>query len=139
MEIVYVLLVLAALAAAYFLFFRKAEPAQLAAPPLERKLPERRERREKVEREPRREPEREEKGETLEPEALEPDEERPGEDLELDSEGMPLEPMRPSISHVRDIAGLRRGLAKSRGEEGFFGRLKALLGVKKEISPEIAA
>ena len=139
MEIVYVLLVLAALAAAYFLFVRKPEPARLEAPAVERKLPERRERRDKVEREPRREPEREDKGETLEPEALEPDDERAGEDVEVDSEGMPLEPMRPSISHVRDIAGLRRGLAKSRGEEGLFGRLKALLGVKKEISPEIAA
>lgn len=37
-----------------------------------------------------------------------------------------------------DIEGLRRGLAKSRAPEGFFGRLKALLGGQKEISPALA-
>jgi fused signal recognition particle receptor len=34
---------------------------------------------------------------------------------------------------------LRRGLAKSRSEEGFFGRLRALLGGKKTIDTGVAA
>jgi fused signal recognition particle receptor len=37
----------------------------------------------------------------------------------------------------RDVEGLRKGLAKVREKEGFFGRLKALFGGKKEIDPEI--
>jgi fused signal recognition particle receptor len=37
----------------------------------------------------------------------------------------------------KDVEGLRRGLAKARAEEGFFGRLKALFVGKKEIDPRI--
>jgi len=37
-----------------------------------------------------------------------------------------------------DISGMRRGLARSREEGGFFGKLRDLLGTKKELSPEIA-
>ena len=50
------------------------------------------------------------------------------------------EPQRPSAPLSRrpkDVAGLRKGLAKSREKEGFFGRLKALFGGKKEIDPSI--
>ncbi len=39
----------------------------------------------------------------------------------------------------RDIEGLRRGLSKARGSEGFFGRLRALFTGKKEISADITA
>jgi fused signal recognition particle receptor len=39
----------------------------------------------------------------------------------------------------RDIEGLRRGLSKARGSEGFFGRLRALFSGKKELNPEIAS
>jgi fused signal recognition particle receptor len=139
MEIVYVLLVLAVLGAVYFLFFKKAEPERLPGPPAERKLPERREqRREKAEPEKARVPEREGKREAREAEPISPAE-AAADEFSVDSEEPLAEPVRPSISHVRDVAGLRRGLAKSRGEEGFFGRLKALLGAKREISPEIAA
>jgi fused signal recognition particle receptor len=38
----------------------------------------------------------------------------------------------------RDIEGLRRGLAKARGSEGFFGRLRALFTGKKELDQNIA-
>ena len=38
----------------------------------------------------------------------------------------------------RDIEGLRRGLAKARGSEGFFGRLRALFTGKKELNSDIA-
>lgn len=37
----------------------------------------------------------------------------------------------------RDVEGLRRGLAKTREKDGFFGRLKALFGGSKEIDPRI--
>jgi fused signal recognition particle receptor len=37
----------------------------------------------------------------------------------------------------RDVEGLRRGLAKVREKEGFFGRLRALFAGKKEIDPQI--
>ncbi len=45
---------------------------------------------------------------------------------------------RPSLRHVPDVGGLRQGLAKSRSESGFFGRLRALLVGKREMSPELA-
>jgi fused signal recognition particle receptor len=38
----------------------------------------------------------------------------------------------------RDISGLRTGLAKSRGDEGFFGRIRSLFASKPEINPELA-
>ena len=38
----------------------------------------------------------------------------------------------------KDVVGLRKGLAKARESEGFFGKLKALLGGRKEIDPRIA-
>jgi fused signal recognition particle receptor len=37
----------------------------------------------------------------------------------------------------RDVAGLRKGLAKAREKDGFFGRLRALFSGKKEIDPQI--
>jgi fused signal recognition particle receptor len=40
---------------------------------------------------------------------------------------------------ARDIEGLRRGLTRSRGTDGFFGRLVSLLSGKKEIIPELAS
>jgi fused signal recognition particle receptor len=130
MEIVYVLLAVAVLAGLYFLFIRKPQAPALP-PPKERALPERR-------REAKKEAARE--GRRAEPTA-------PGapalaekpEDGELAIEAeLPAEPSRPSITHVRDVQSLRRGLAKSRGDEGFFGRLRSLLTGKKEIGADIA-
>jgi fused signal recognition particle receptor len=46
---------------------------------------------------------------------------------------------RPSAELGRvDLLSLRRGLAKTRASEGFFGRLKALLTGRTQIAPEIA-
>jgi fused signal recognition particle receptor len=45
---------------------------------------------------------------------------------------------RRAFKEQRDVASLRTGLSKSRSEEGFFGRIKALLGKKATLSPEIA-
>lgn len=51
--------------------------------------------------------------------------------------GVPSGP--PSVAHVRNIDGLRRGLEKSRSKEGFFGRLLSLFAGKKEIDPSITS
>lgn len=45
----------------------------------------------------------------------------------------------PSVAHVPNVDGLRRGLEKSRGKEGFFGRLFSLFAGKKEIDPDITS
>jgi fused signal recognition particle receptor len=39
---------------------------------------------------------------------------------------------------LRDVAGLRSGLAKTRGAEGFLGKLASLFAGKKQIDPAIA-
>lgn len=41
----------------------------------------------------------------------------------------------PVAPRKKDVAGLRRGLAKARESEGFFGRLKALFVGRSEIDP----
>jgi fused signal recognition particle receptor len=41
----------------------------------------------------------------------------------------------PVAARKKDVAGLRRGLAKVRDSEGFFGRLKALFVGRSEIDP----
>ncbi len=46
-------------------------------------------------------------------------------------------PSRQPERGPRDIEGLRRGLSKARGSEGFFGRLRALFSGKKELGAEI--
>ncbi len=46
-------------------------------------------------------------------------------------------PSRAAMAHARDVDGLRRGLAKSREDGGFFSKLKALFAGKREIAPEL--
>ncbi len=128
--VIYIVVGIAVLAAIYFLFLRKSEPAQLPDKP---------------------EPKLAEKPKAAKPAAGKPAEKAPAkkdvaapvkaEDFpepepELD---VPIDvALRPSIPHTKDVAALRKGLAKSRDGEGFFGKLKALIGGKKEINPEIA-
>ncbi len=45
---------------------------------------------------------------------------------------------RVALEPSADVEGMRKGLAKSRESGGFFGRLRALFGGKKEIAEEIA-
>ncbi|MBX3181160.1 MAG: signal recognition particle-docking protein FtsY [Polyangiaceae bacterium] len=45
---------------------------------------------------------------------------------------------RPSLTSRRDLKSLRKGLARSRESEGFFGRLKALVTGRREVDPAIA-
>ncbi len=44
----------------------------------------------------------------------------------------------PAPGAVRDVAAIRKGLAKARSESGFLGRLASLFAGKKELDPEIA-
>ncbi|GMV16017.1 MAG: signal recognition particle-docking protein FtsY [Polyangiaceae bacterium] len=141
MEIVYVLVGIVALVAVYFLFLRKPEPEKLEAPP-KRELPEKKEEAAKKREEPKPRPAAEKAAAKAEP-AKEPEAGERAEpkiqeaEIPVEAEA-PAEPSRPSLTHARDVAGLRKGLAKSRSEEGFFGKLKALISGKKEISPAIA-
>jgi fused signal recognition particle receptor len=43
-----------------------------------------------------------------------------------------------SAAPMRDLAELRKGLSKARGESGFLGRLATLFAGKKELDPTIA-
>src|SRR6266545_2767849 len=44
----------------------------------------------------------------------------------------------PAPRAPRDVAAMRKGLAKARSESGFLGRLATLFAGKKELDPEIA-
>lgn len=46
--------------------------------------------------------------------------------------------LRPSRSPT-EIRELQRGLARSRSDEGLFGKLKSLLQIRKDISPDLVA
>ena len=48
------------------------------------------------------------------------------------------EPTPSRAPSEQDVRQLRQGLARSRGEEGFFGRLRSLLSGRAELSPELA-
>lgn len=139
MEVVYILIGLAVLVGIYLAFFRKREPAQLEAPRPEKKLPEKRapEKRAPPEKRP---PEKRppEKREALAEAPEAPAPEAPALEEEVPIEEEEAAELRPSLTHVRDVQSLRRGLAKSRSEEGFFGKLKALISGKKEINADIA-
>jgi fused signal recognition particle receptor len=137
MEFIYVVLALAVAVAAYLLFFRKKEEPALPAAASPSK--------QKSERAPA--PAKAESVKSKAAEAIEPDEApqparpsfRPAPPSRREPPpGKPGE--RPSAApKARDIGNLRRGLAKSREEGGFFGRLRALFAGKKELSPDLAA
>jgi len=141
---IYALLALVAVVAAYFLFFRKSEPAQLASRQPENESPPR--------------------AKSSAPAAADEDEEAPpasgiapskpsARPRAGDASPTPPRASQPPSSAARppppstrtparaprDIEGLRRGLSKARASEGFFGRLRALFSGKKELSPEIAS
>lgn len=147
MEIVYILVALLALVAGYFLFFKKSEPA----------LPSK-------EQKPSLAPKAESRKKPAPDEEEGDDEEAPKPPVESRTpEAKPLEakpsstpppPKRseapaaeptPTAHEVTDdrpsrivnVQSLRKGLAKSREAEGFFGRLKALLVGRKEIDAGI--
>jgi fused signal recognition particle receptor len=75
------------------------------------------------------------------PEAEEED--VPSDEDELGDERQEAEPKgakpppAPIARRKRDVAGLRKGLSKARESGGLFGRLRELLGGKKELDPTI--
>jgi len=132
----YVIIAIVALVAIYFLFLRKSEEA---APPsaLPGKKPS----------EAPAAPKQPSARPAVEPEA--PHEEvargpstRPAPEDEEALEAPPPPPSaraRRLLSQRTDVEGMRRGLARSRDAEGFFGKLRSLFGGRAEISPDIAA
>ncbi len=146
MTLVYILVAVVVLVGIYLIFSKKSEKPELKAAPEERKLGERKEAARKAKTaEPERKPQKADKDKPAEAAKAETAAEEakaeaePAAETEIPiEEEAPAAEARPSIEHVRDISSLRKGLAKSRGEEGFFGRLKALFGGKKEIGSEIA-
>lgn len=156
-EIVYVLGGLIAIAAIYFLFFRKSPesprelPSSEAEPPgrapesrqaepkkLEAKPP----RAEAAPREPRPEPKAQAPAPAAEPgparAATPAKPEPPAEPPAAEPPPPPSSTSgRPSLTPKRDVGGLRRGLARSREEGGFFAKLRSLLGGRKDLSPEV--
>lgn len=143
MEFIYVLLALALAVGAYFLFSRKKEEA---LPPREEPAPTK----QKSERAPapaRRESTKariaepapaEEAPASSEPEAVPSARPAPPSRREPPPSAKPVE-RASTPPKARDVSNLRRGLAKSRDAEGFFGRLRALFSGKKELSPDLAA
>ena len=144
---IYALLALVAVVAAYFLFFRKSEPAQLASRQPEKESPPRAkssapaaadaEADENEEAPPASgvapsKPSARQKAGDVSPTPPRASQPPPG--------ARPPPPStRTPARAPRDIDGLRRGLSKARASEGFFGRLRALFSGKKELSPEIAS
>lgn len=144
MEFIYVLLALALAAGAYFLFLRKKE--EPALPPRDDSAP--------APAKPAAAP-APTKPESVKAKAAEAVAEGTASsaaESERQPEARPSRPAPPSRREVarapdpatvapkpRDVSGLRRGLAKSREAEGFFGRLRALFVGKKELSADLAA
>jgi fused signal recognition particle receptor len=142
---IYALLALAvaAVAAAYFLFFKKGQPAELPPSSTKSHPPPPPSRATSARRAP--EPA---------PAATEPKAPTP-----LAKPASATTPASPEVAHTpaaagsrppprsargagraaRDIDGLRKGLSKARASEGFFGRLRALFSGKKELSADIAS
>ena len=146
MEFIYVLLALALAVGAYFLFSKKKE--EPALPPREQPAPSK-----KSERAPA--PAKAESVKSRSAEASPAEDAAPPAEPGARPSTRPAPPSRresaapaavakaperPSAPpKARDVSNLRRGLAKSREAEGFFGRLRALFSGKKELSPDLAA
>jgi fused signal recognition particle receptor len=136
MTIALIALALAVAVAAYFLFLKKGQPAELppstgkSAPPP----------RPKSAAPARVEPAAPDAGpaktDSVVSRAAPPVSSSPGPA----SAGRPAPPSRRGAERApRDVEGLRRGLSKARGAEGFFGRLRALFSGKKELGADITS
>jgi fused signal recognition particle receptor len=144
MEFIYVLLALALAVGAYFLFSRKKEEAlpPREQPSLSKQKSERAPAAAKAEPAKTRPAAATGEAATDEPPAR-PSTRPPPPSRRVDATAAAAAVRtaeRPSAPpKARDVSGLRRGLAKSREAEGFFGRLRALFSGKKELSPDLVA
>ncbi len=144
--LIYVVVGVAALAAIYFLFLRKSEDSKelpsAETRNLESKPATRGEEAPKA---------KAAKGKPEEPAPAKPKAEPPAKPVEPskpveggqdDSVDIPVDAddaeVSSSLTPRLDVKGLRKGLAKSRGEGGFFGKLKALLTGQRELDAGIA-
>ena len=132
MDIVLLIVLVVVLLGGYFLFSKKGTGNGAAAKAPPERLPNR--------REPARQPERVGAPARLEaePASAEPVvTSRPPPAAEPKRS----ESIRPSVAPPppSELESIRRGLSRSRSDEGFFGRLKAIFVGKREISPEITA
>ena len=137
-----VLLVAAAVGAVFWLTRKK--PEQLPPEEAPKPLPGKEKPRAKSERPPKPEAKPEAKAKP----------EKPAKQAEPKPEPKPIEPEvakapeprvetprrdipAPLPTPKKDVEGLRKGLTKARGKEGFFGRLRSLFAGKKELDPAL--
>ncbi|HEY2406363.1 MAG TPA: signal recognition particle-docking protein FtsY [Polyangiaceae bacterium] len=135
---IYVLIALAAVVIAYFLFFKKSEPEQL--PPGAPKAPAAKKAKSEAPPAAGKKDESKRPAPTSVSEPPPPPSRSP---TPPSARGAAV-PSPPSSRAGRaapaaDIESLRRGLSKARAEDGFFGKLRTLFSGKKELSPEIAS
>ncbi len=136
----FVIIALIVVVAIYFLFVRKPEApsppsskAQPALAPKEDAAPKR------ESRKPEAAPREAAKAASVRPETA-PSEPAPAAEPPAAPERpAPEAPARRLFSRRADVDSLRRGLARSRESEGFFGKLKSLFGGRPEIDQAIAA
>jgi fused signal recognition particle receptor len=132
--VVYVLIAVVAVVLVYFLFFRKSEAPAVSAPSAEPKLERKAAKAGPAapttaatptqEASPPPPPSRKARESIPAPRAHEP---------------APLVSQPPPGERQVLIEGMRRGLAKSRESEGFFGRLRALIGGKRELDASLVS
>jgi fused signal recognition particle receptor len=132
----YVVIGIVALVALYFLFFRKSEaPTSLPAAPRASIPPPK-------PTQPQRESREAEKSEAPKPHTPAPPAVAHAERVSAappppSSRKEAERTSRPFLSKRTDVERLRRGLARSREEGGFFGKLRNLFGAKPEISADL--
>jgi len=127
MEFIYVILALAVAVGAYFLFLRKKD--EPALPPKAESVKSKVAEAVSTDAAPGASEQRDGRPST-----------RPAPPSRRDAAAATKSADRPSAPPKRrDVSNLRRGLAKSRDAEGFFGRLRALFVGKKELSPDLVA
>jgi fused signal recognition particle receptor len=131
---IYVLIAVVAVAVLYFLFFRKKEAPAVEPKAPERKLEPKRAEPKRAEPKPGTEPEAGAAAQEVSPPP--PPARKPS--VPAPATAVPEPSIPPPGARDVEIQGLRKGLAKSRGSEGFFGRLKALLGGKRELDVTLA-
>jgi fused signal recognition particle receptor len=142
LQILIIIGIILAVLIAYLVLRKKPEP-ELDAAPEPQKLPEKRAPKAEAKEDkrpstpsakPKETAKADKKAKPREAEPSEPpvDEEEPEEPSEK-----PAARPEPLAKRKPDVEGLRKGLAKARQREGFFGRLKALFVGRKEIDPGI--
>jgi fused signal recognition particle receptor len=139
----YVLIALVAIALVYFLFLRKKAPPALEskAAPSERKVEAKRPEPKRAEPKSASQAPAESGAQDISPPP--PPSRKARESIPAPAPAAAPAAPEPSLppppAREIEVEGLRKGLAKSRGSEGFFGRLKALLGRKRELDATLAA